>query len=190
MRFLSVVNNCSEVEYQSQPEAGLKRSGDTAEQTFESIYKIYFISLCMYATKIIKDKQVAEDIVADVFAKLFHQFGRFDTGKIDAWLLMSTRNMCLGVLKQQKQIAKSIPTAEAITSTDEAEIEAEISSLIYDELSKLPPQRKQIMIQLFMKGFTSQQVAQRMKLSRQTVINQKVRALKVLRNNILRRLFS
>lgn len=162
-------------------------------QAFEEIFKMYFKPLCGYAKTLLKDELLVEDIVTEVFVKFLHQqpdFELSDTQRVYRWLATSTRFKCLDMLRHKKKFIVSIPPFEDLSLADKAEIEAELSSLIYDELDKLPPQRKQIMIQLYMKGYTSKQVAQRMKLSRQTVINQKVKALKVLRNNILKRLFS
>lgn len=163
------------------------------KQAFEEIFKMYFKPLCEYAKILLKDELLVEDIVTDVFVKFLHQHHDFelsDTQKVYSCLIISTKFKCLDMRKHKKKITISIPPFEDLSLADKAEIEAEVSSLIYEELDKLPPQRKQIMIQLYMKGYTSKEVAQRMKLSRQTVINQRVKALKVLRNNILKRLFS
>lgn len=190
IRFLSVVSNICEGECSSTKNTGRKKLSYTTEQVFKKLYEKYYKIACQFATEKIGDAQLAEDIVADVFVTLMQQIDRLpDPYQLEAYLFYITRKKCLDHIKKQQRIAKSISTFNLITPSNEAEIEAEISFLIYDELSRLSPQRKQIMIQLYMKGLTSQQVARRMKLSRQTVLNQKVKTLKALRDNILRRLF-
>ena len=52
-------------------------------------------------------------------------------------------------------------------------------------VNKLPAQRKRIIQLLFWEGLTSMQAADVMGLSRQTVINQKIRALKTLKRLVL-----
>jgi RNA polymerase sigma factor (sigma-70 family) len=162
------------------------------KQVFEEIFKKYFKPLCEYAKKLLNDELLVEDIVTEVFMKFLHlphDFELTETQKVYKWLMINTRSRCFDMLRHKKKFIVSIPPFEDLSLADKAEIEAELSSLIYEELDKLPPKRKQIMIQLYMKGYTSKQVAQQMKLSRQTVINQRVKALKVLRSN-LKRLFS
>jgi RNA polymerase sigma factor (sigma-70 family) len=173
-------------------EAGspIKQLSFSSQQDFKELFETYYTKLCEHAIAIVNDLQQAKDIVAEVFAKLLQDGGvRLPVHKLENYLLTIIDQKCREHIKQQQHAARSARTAEIVTPPNVAAIEEEISSLIYDELDKLPPQRQQIMIQLYLKGLTSQQVAKRMKLSRQTVLNQKVRALKVLKNNILRRLF-
>lgn len=190
IRFLSVVSRNCEQESLSQQSNGIKKLGYTAEQVFKNLYERYFKALCQYATERVKDTQLAEDIVSEAFAKLMLQADLHTAHEAEDHLYNAVDNVCVCYEKEQQVIAKGIAVFNVITPSEEAEIEAELSSLIYDELCKLPPQRQQIMVQLYMKGLTSQQVAKQMKLSRQTVLNQKVRALKKLRDNLKKRFFS
>lgn len=190
IRFLSVVNSSCEQECLSQQPTEVKKLGYTAEQVFKNLYERYFKTLCQYAAERVNNTQIAEDIVSEVFAKLMLQVDLHTAHEAEDHLYSAVDDMCVCYVKEQQVIAKGIAAFNIITPSGEAEIEAELSSLIYDELCKLPPQRQQIMVQLYMKGLTSQQVAKQMKLSRQTVLNQKVRALKKLRDNLMRRFFS
>jgi RNA polymerase sigma-70 factor (ECF subfamily) len=187
-QFSSVANG--EVESPGQQNTCVKQLSYATQQDIKDLFEKHYIKLCEYATAIVNDLQLAKDIVAEVFAKLLQEeVDRLPAHKLESYLFTIIDQKCREHIKQQQRTAKSASTFEVFTPPNATAIEEEISSLIYDELSKLPPQRQQIMIQLYMKGLTSKQVARRMKLSRQTVLNQKVRALKVLRNNILSRLF-
>jgi RNA polymerase sigma factor (sigma-70 family) len=190
LRHLSVAGNSFEEEHQCELNVTVKKTSYTTAQDIKDVYIKHYKSFCQYATEKIKDTQMAEDIVADAFLRLMQKIDRMNADEIISRLYKLINIKCSDHIEEQQFLAEGISAFDVITPSDEAEIEAELSILINDELSKLPPQRKQIMLQLYMEGLTSQQVAQQMNLSRQTVINQKVRALKALRNNILKRLFN
>jgi RNA polymerase sigma-70 factor (ECF subfamily) len=188
LQFSSVVNN--DVKSPGQQNTCVKQLSYCTQQDIKDLFEKHYTKLCGNATAIVDDLQLAKDIVAEVFAKLLQEeVDRLPVHKLETLLFTLIDQKCREHIKLQQFTANSAPAPEVFTPSNATAIEEEISSLIYDELSKLPPQRRQIMIQLYMKGLTSKQVAKRMKLSRQTVLNQKVRALKVLRNNILSRLF-
>ena len=186
---LSVVKSSGEKVPQNESDNRVKKLSYTAEQDIKMAYKNHFKTCCRYATKKIKDAQVAEDIVADTFLRLILQAGGVNGAEIENLLYTLIDSKCNDHIEEQRLIAEGISAFEELTPSDEAEIEAEFKRVMHDEIRKLPPQRKQIMLKLYMEGLSSEQVAQRMKISAQTVRNQKVRALKVLRNNILRKLF-
>jgi RNA polymerase sigma-70 factor (ECF subfamily) len=190
---LSVAGKSSEVVQQREPDTSVKKISYTTAQNIKIAFKKFYKSCCQYAAEKIKDEQAAEDIVADAFLQLMQQIGRFDAAAMESELYTIIHDKCKDYKDEQRFLAEGAAAFGELTPSDKAEIqaelEAELNSLIHDELSNLPPQRKQIMLQLYMEGLTSHEVAQRMMLSRQTVLNQKGIALKMLRNNILKRLF-
>lgn len=167
----------------------IKQLSYASQKDIEALFGTHHSTLCEYANTKVSDGQLAKDLVAEVFTQLLLEVDRLPVHKLENYVYTLLDKKCSEHIKEQQHIAKSTPGIDVSTPPNVTAIEDEISALIFDELSKLPPQRRQIMIQLYMKGLTSKQVARRMKLSRQTVLNQKIRALKVLRNNILSRLF-
>lgn len=184
LRCLKVANNSSEEESMIEP---VKKLSYTADQNIRLLYRKNYKSLCQYAVKKIKDEKEGEDIVSDAFFQLMQQTGRPGIDEMKSQLYTVIDIKCREHIELQKFIAKGVSGFDVVTPADEEEIEAELTKLMYDELYKLPPKRKQIMIQLFMQGLTSQQVAARMKLNEQTVRNQKIRALKTLQEKIKNR---
>jgi RNA polymerase sigma-70 factor (ECF subfamily) len=184
---LSVVSSKCEEPPQYIPDPGIKKLSYTGQQNIKIAYKKYYKSLCRYAAKQIKDSQYAEDIVADAFLSLIQQLDRISVDEMENMLYDFVDLNCSEYISYHQFINQGVSEFDILTEDDEAEIEAELDSLIRDELRRLPPQRKKIMLHLYMEGLTSGEVAQRMKLSRQTVINQKVKALKALRDNIMKR---
>jgi RNA polymerase sigma factor (sigma-70 family) len=189
LQCLHVAGKSCEAVQQIEPDAGVIKISYTAEQDIKMAYKKYYKSCCRYAADMIRDEQAAEDIVADAFLRLLQKADSVNSAGMESELYAIVDRKCNDHVNKRKLLAAGVSAFDVITPSGEDEIEAELNVLIHDELRKLPPQRKLIMLQLYMEGLSSQEVAQRMQLSRQTVINQKGKAIKALRNNIVRRLF-
>lgn len=186
---LPAVNNGSKEECESKPGAVVKKLSYTADQSIKVLYKKYYKSFCQHAIEKIKDAHAAQDVVADAFWKLMQEPRRLSMNEMRLRMYTYINMICIDHLRKQKVFAKVVPAFGELTPADEAEIEAELRSMLVDELQKLPVRRKQIIIQHYMHGLTSQEIAQNMQVSEQTVRNQKVKALKTLRKNIWNKLF-
>lgn len=169
------------------PDTNLKKLSLSAQRDCQIAYKKHYGRLCSFATRLIDDQHSAEDIVTEAFVNLMEEVRqvRLDDHKIKAYLYSKIKSKCFDHLRELQRKNKSNAEFEYILSqTAEAsiEMEAELSLLILQEINKLPPQRRQIVKQMYLQGHTTKQVAEIMDLSRQTVINQKGKALKSLRN--------
>lgn len=184
VRCLTVANSGSQEDARAEAEAVVKKISYTADQSVRLLYKKCYKSLCHHARKIINDEKDAEDIVSDAFFELLQQTGRPTIDAMKSQLYAVVDKKCNDHIALKRFIANGVSEFDEVTPADEAEIEAELTAMVCDELHKLPMQRKQILIQLFLQGLTSKQVAEQMKLNKQTVRNQKVRALRVLQEKI------
>ena len=68
----------------------LIRQGD--QKTFETLFTDYFARLCEYSFLIIKDKEVAAEIVQDFFAKLWENRAKANIQSIKAYFFKSIHN--------------------------------------------------------------------------------------------------
>ena len=65
-------------------------------KAFTRIYNKYLQQLHLYAVKIVEDMETTEDIVHDLFTKLWENRGKIDiTTSLKAYLYSSIRNNCL-----------------------------------------------------------------------------------------------
>ena len=63
----------------------------------------YYLSLCFFANKLINERVIAEDIVKDVFLKLWEKESDFSHYKnIKAVLYIAVKNACLNYTKKRK----------------------------------------------------------------------------------------
>jgi RNA polymerase sigma factor (sigma-70 family) len=158
------------------------------QRLFRYLFYEYYSPLTLFAYKIIQNQEDAEDIVNHVFIKLYDKNLTSFKSEPDIYeyLNSATRNACLHYLKSKKdQNAEDIELEYFSQSIDNASTETDLIQTIWEAIDKLPAQRKKILQQLYWENLSSAEVASRMNLARQTVINQKTRAFAALRKALL-----
>ncbi|MFT3747029.1 MAG: RNA polymerase sigma-70 factor [Agriterribacter sp.] len=157
------------------------------------IYNSFYRSLCYYAQSILHNKQEAEDIVVDVFVKLLHKRNDFyDIKDIKSFLYTATRNACIDFLRKQKRHGHShneiaYLTKPAVFSDDIDIVNAEVLATLYQEIENLPTQCGAVFKLLFFQRLTTEEAAAQLNISSKTVLNQKGKAIQLLRKAFLQK---
>jgi len=135
----------------------------------------------------------AEDIVAESFIKLWHKHNDFETlTNIKAFLFITTKNSCLNYIKKierQTSIHEQLQR-EGVSFEEDinfAEIEAEMLQQLYTEIERLPRKCKNIFKLIYLEGLKTDEIAQRLEISNKTVLNQKLRAIQLLRSALFKK---
>jgi RNA polymerase sigma-70 factor (ECF subfamily) len=173
------------VEYSESTVINLLREGN--QQVFEKIFRLYFKSLHSYAYTFMKDDELAEEIVQNVFCRIWERRDQLKTdGSLKAYLYRSVHNESLNYLKQQKNRAAlqvNYGDGNEATSVQASEkvMTAELETHIEKALSELPQQCRTIFQMSRFDHLKYQQIADQLNLSIKTVENQMGKALKILR---------
>lgn len=159
---------------------------------FNRLFHLFYPMLVLFARRMVHDKQVAEDIVAEVFFKLWKRGIRFhcqSTAK--AFLYISTRNACVNHL-QQAGFQAGVRAQLGYLHRDDAEqpvmteiIRSEVLREIRALLDMLPRQCRTVMQLSYLSGMTNEEIANRLQVSIHTVRNQKARGIMLLRRKLL-----
>lgn len=155
------------------------------------LYDRFYRPLCYYAEKMILDKLEAEDIVVESFLKLLHKRSDFHLiSDIKAFLYTATRNACIDFLRKQKRHQHShdeiFYLAEQSTLDQELPfINAEVLAVLYLQIEQLPPQCAQVFKLYFFERLTTDKVALQLGISTKTALNQKGKAVQLLRKAFL-----
>ncbi|NLN30629.1 MAG: hypothetical protein GX158_05235 [Bacteroidales bacterium] len=81
------------------------RKGDVRQ--FESLFRTFYVSLVRYASSFVKDHDTAEEIVQDVFYRIWAGRERINIKKsLSAYLFRAVRNSCLHLLEHRKVVEK------------------------------------------------------------------------------------
>jgi RNA polymerase sigma-70 factor (ECF subfamily) len=165
---------------------------------FEILYKKYAAKMKGIAYQYIGDSSEAEDIIQEVFIKVFRKINSFDsTGPFEAWLRRIVVNTAINFYHAKKKEKEELRELVHIRN-DDAEQEwadqeegEELSysrKQILDAMSLLPAGYKMVFNLYVLENYTHTQIAEVLKISAGASKSQLFKAKKYLRNLLSRKL--
>jgi len=161
-------------------------SSPVAIENMEGIFRAYYPRLCYFAFTMLDNKEMAEDMVQDVFLRLQGRLKDFFAeNALKSFLYLSVKNACLNQIKHKAVEEKHAETAHLSTSEDPVALSNLIRAEVYGEvhlaLMGLPDGCKRVITLSFFEGMKNEEIARALDLSINTVKTQKKRALQLLR---------
>jgi len=161
------------------------RQGDI--RSFETLFRSYYVSLVRYAGTLIKDKDDAEEIVQDLFTKIWD--GRENLkikSSVPGYLFRSVHNRCLHHIEHLKVVEKHFSEIKANSdiSYDDADNELkynELQDIIAEVLEHLPEKCGKIFCMNRFEGLKYLEIAEKMGISVKTVESCMGKVLKELK---------
>lgn len=157
---------------------------------FEKLFKSHYSKLCSYADLFLNDRDAAEDVVQEVFFKLWKNRNELTISTtVKSYLFRAVRNGCLNVIDHiSVREAYKIVNEEDIRSNegtviDEA-IVSELEQRIRETIGQLPEERRKIFMMSRFDGLKYREIADQLNLSVKTVENQMYQALRFLREKL------
>lgn len=158
-----------------------------SEAAFEQVFKTHFKALHSYACTILMDEMAAEEIVQNIFLKIWERKEQLSIqSSIKAYLYRAVHNDCMNVLKHEK-VKRAYQTATSYAmknETDHASKKILLSDLevkLNRAMNELPEQCRAIFQMSRFEELKYQEIADRMGLSIKTIENQMGKALKLMR---------
>jgi RNA polymerase sigma-70 factor (ECF subfamily) len=145
--------------------------------TFKVYYKKYYTPLCNYAYNIVKNWNDAEEIVQNVFVKIWNSIETLTIkGSFENYVFSATRNQAIDLIRKAKkdQNLKDLQDNNLIAPSIDEDISEIASKLLNQEklrnaLEKLKPNRKQIVKLYSFEGLTQAEIAQHLNISKRSV---------------------
>lgn len=157
---------------------------------FEALFLHYYKPLCYFSERLLKDQPAAEDIVEEIFIKLWDRLEQFESLlHVKRYLYKSCRNGCLDHIKVSQRVDARERTfisslMDSEDSFDHEFIRSEVLGQIYQAIHQLPAQCGKIMSLSYIDGCQNADISKKLGLSVQTVKNQKTRGLKILQRQL------
>ncbi len=161
-----------------------------AEQGMELLYLRYYQPLCTHAVKFVRCRQVAEDIVSDIFysfytRRLFEQI----TESYRAYLFKAVRNRGYNYLRWELEKNTSLEEDHAINVPEyqQPDMITQYEELYQDvekAIELLPLQRRSIYLQFQFEGKSVKDIAKELLVSTRTIETQIYRARQAVREHI------
>lgn len=161
------------------------------EKAFEEIFKNYYQSLCNFAWIYVRSRAISEELVMDVFLRVWEKKETLDPDKrIRYFLFQSVKNRAIDHLDRKKiadqylrelseiNMRDQFPRNESLS--DEKEIIEEVRKIIED----FPEKTKHIYKLNRMDGLTYREIADVLEISSKSVEYHMSRALDILRSSL------
>lgn len=163
------------------------RQGDL--KAFDAIFAKYSSKVYGFAVKYLKSKEDAEEIVQDLFLRIWEKRDHLDKeSSLQAYLFTITyHNICRTFRKRsyRDNLEKELVTTTAYTYNPDEKIDYEsLMNQVNVLIDQLPPRQKIIFIKSRREGKNSREIAAEMNLVQGTVDNNISEALKFIRYHI------
>jgi RNA polymerase sigma-70 factor, ECF subfamily len=162
------------------------RIGD--EQAFELFFRKYNIRLCAFANKFLDDPQIAQEVVQDVFIRIWENREDIDPeNSLKSYVFKHVQNLCLNKLRRRKvesrftEVYKLVYIQHSEFSADESLLAKELEAHIVHSIKKLPSECRKIFELSRHEGLKYKEIAEALNISVKTVEAQMSKALKSLR---------
>jgi len=173
----------------TEDEASLLALQRTDENAFmEGVFRRYYTPLGRTVNRMVNDPQATDDILQDVFLKIWHNRQSLSfTYSIKSYLYRAAINAALNYLEKSKRTVGledgefAEPTAEG---AEDALHLREVESRVQAAIDTLPPACKTIFVLSRYEEMSYKEIAESMQISVKTVENQMGKALRQLKQHL------
>ena len=168
-------------------EKGIRKGNLT---TYEKLFDDYYVYLCYIALEYVKDKQIAEEIVSDVFFVLWEKRESIQiTHSVSAYLIRAVKNKCINhnlhIKTEQRLIQNLIESQSYNNFSDDYQLSHlfvnDLTLKIKRSINELPEQCRQIFLLSREEELKYEDIAVKLNISINTVKTQMKIALSKLR---------
>ncbi len=158
-----------------------------SREAFNYLYKQYGAVLYGVINKVVYDEHIAEDVLQDVFVKIWTNIGQYDAakGRIYTWMINIARNASIDKLRSKGEIMKGkIQTGEAVVNNLERGLKTEQTTDtigLRKMVAALKPEYETIISLAYFKGFTLDEISKTLGLPLGTVKTRMRSGIKQLR---------
>jgi RNA polymerase sigma-70 factor (ECF subfamily) len=158
-----------------------------SKEAFNYLYKNYSAVLYGIVKKVISDDQTAQDVLQEVFVKIWNNIKQFDPakGRIYTWMLNIARNASIDKLRSKGEIMKAkIRTGDEVVYKVEQGMKTEQRTDVIGlrkMVDVLKPEYRSIVDLAYFKGFTMDEIAKTLEIPLGTVKTRMRHAIQLLR---------
>ncbi|MEO9209952.1 MAG: RNA polymerase sigma-70 factor [Ginsengibacter sp.] len=168
----------------------LQQVSEGNEQAFRQLFDTYKNKIYFYILKITESEDVAEDVVQNIFLKLWiNRANLIQIQNLNAYLYRMSHNYAINGLKRMARETLALAEinkqeAKSYNSADENVIHKDVQQLLNKAIEQLPTQQKLVFKMSWNEGLKQEEIAQRLNISILTVKKHKGEALRKIRENI------
>lgn len=169
-------------------ENGLTQSINFDDQaSLEQIYRQYWSKLYIYAFNVLREREICEDIVQEIFIDLWAKRNKVKIYDLNSYLYQAVKYQIFNHFrksKYKKQLLMKFNLINSEYKIDELYEKKELKAHINKAISRLPKQRRIIFQMSRYEGLSNKEISENLNISLQTVKNQISESLKSIRKSL------
>jgi RNA polymerase sigma-70 factor (family 1) len=161
------------------------RQGD--KQEFEKLFRSSYVSLVRYAKTFVKDHDASEEIVQELFFRLWQDRQNLSIeSSLNGYLFRSVHNRALHYIEHQKVVSRhavemAVKTEMTVEPVTEAIYYRELQARVAGVLERLPERCRTIFRMSRFEGLKYNEIADKLEVSLKTVESDMGKALREFR---------
>lgn len=158
-----------------------------SREAFDQLYKQYAAVLYGIVHKVVRDEQTAQDVLQEVFVKIWNNMGKYDAakGRLYTWMINIARNSAIDKLRSKGEIMKDKIQAagDAVNNISAGpRTEQKTDTIGLDNMvAALKPEYETVIRLAYFKGYTTDEISQTLDIPQGTVKTRMRSAIKQLR---------
>jgi RNA polymerase sigma-70 factor, ECF subfamily len=165
------------------------------QKALELLFSVYFPRLNDFAKKVVKDDSISQDIVQEVFVKIWEKRAAIESLNIEAFLFKLVRNRCIDYIKHIKVVNNRMQEIQISTQYEELYridfvgnepyvlIEQELKIKIEKTILDLPDRCREVFTLSRINGLKNKEIAEKLGINIKNVERHLNRALQSFRGN-------
>ena len=168
----------------------VNRCKDNDRQAQEILYKEYFILINSIAYRYIKDTQKKEELVNDIFLRIFKKINKFNfEGSFEGWIKIVAKNLSLSyidIANKKSLRTKTYYYPDEVIQSISKIVNSENNLIINEILNaiKLLPNQTRKVIELIIEGYKHREIADKLNIAEGTSKWHLSEARSILQNKI------
>ncbi|MBU3026339.1 RNA polymerase sigma factor [Zobellia galactanivorans] len=146
------------------------RLGD--QESFRQVYDRYFIDLYGYTSALLQDRQLAEDLIQELFIHLWEKKSTIEIVHLKAYLTTALRRKIINVYRNNKYVDLDetiIATLPSPNGIDDKLRENDLEQEFKTTLNKLPKKCRNVFYLSRIKMYKNREIAEELDISIRTV---------------------
>lgn len=157
---------------------------------YSELFQAMHLTLLRYAWRITGDEHAAQDVVQEVFLKVWRIREELDPSRsLKSLLYTMVRNLALNYNRSQQRVDASLDDVAYAQPTSDPSVEqmmaaSQMGTALHTWIAEMPPRRREAFQLSRFEGLSHDEIANIMNLTPRTVNTHIVLALKYLRNRL------
>lgn len=162
--------------------AGLK---ENSHRSYSILFQTYYKDLVLFAGTMMRDKSTCEDIVQNIFLKLWNERDALEIEtSLKSYLLRAVRNSCIDFIRHKKIVdnyANAIFALDSDYATENYVLHSDLNRHLQKAILRLPEKQREAFVLSRFQDMKYKEIAKKLNIAERTVEDRISKALSQLR---------